>query len=188
MGNSPQPKHPLAIRWFHWINFPVLFLMIWSGLLIYWANDNFYQFPAWLYEKANIQFRLADGLRSHLFFAWFFTINGALYVAYTVISGEWREFLPGPLATTGKFNPMQRLAYAGVVAMGFGSLVTGLMLWKPMQIGLFGDYQQVRFVHFALTVAYLGFFLVHVTQVIRAGWKTFSDMVTGGVEGEQTHA
>jgi thiosulfate reductase cytochrome b subunit len=32
-------KHPLAIRWFHWINFPVLFLMIWSGLLILWAYD-----------------------------------------------------------------------------------------------------------------------------------------------------
>jgi thiosulfate reductase cytochrome b subunit len=30
-------KHPLAIRWFHWINFPVLTLMIWSGILIYWA-------------------------------------------------------------------------------------------------------------------------------------------------------
>ena len=32
-------KHPLAIRWFHWVNFPVLTVMIWSGLLIYWAND-----------------------------------------------------------------------------------------------------------------------------------------------------
>ena len=32
-------KHPLAIRWFHWINFPILAIMIWSGLLIYWAND-----------------------------------------------------------------------------------------------------------------------------------------------------
>ena len=30
-------KHPLAIRWFHWINFPLLALMIWSGTLIYWA-------------------------------------------------------------------------------------------------------------------------------------------------------
>ena len=34
-----QPKHPRAIRWFHWVNFPLLSLMIWSGLLIYWAND-----------------------------------------------------------------------------------------------------------------------------------------------------
>jgi len=31
-------KHPLAIRWFHWVNFPLLFVMIWSGMLIYWAN------------------------------------------------------------------------------------------------------------------------------------------------------
>src|ERR1041385_581024 len=36
------PKHPLAIRWFHWINFPVLAIMIWSGLIIYWAVDNNY--------------------------------------------------------------------------------------------------------------------------------------------------
>jgi thiosulfate reductase cytochrome b subunit len=180
-------KHSLALRWFHWVNFPVLFLMIWSGMLIYWAHDNFYQFPAWFYEKAKIEFRLADGLRSHLLFAWLFGINGALYVAYTILSGEWREFLPGKLAPTGKFNEMQRLAYMGVIGMGVGSLVTGLMLWKPMQIGLPVDYQWVRLAHFGLTIGYLGFFLVHVTQVMRAGWKTFSDMVTGGLEGEKTH-
>ena len=34
-----EEKHPLAIRWLHWVSFPFLFLMIWSGLLIYWAND-----------------------------------------------------------------------------------------------------------------------------------------------------
>lgn len=34
-----EHKHPWAIRWFHWINFPVLTLVIWSGLLIYWAHD-----------------------------------------------------------------------------------------------------------------------------------------------------
>src|SRR5260370_19124991 len=26
-----EKKHPLAIRWMHWVNFPVLFTMIWSG-------------------------------------------------------------------------------------------------------------------------------------------------------------
>ena len=36
-------KHPLAIRWFHWINFPLLFLMIWSGLMIYWAGSENHQ-------------------------------------------------------------------------------------------------------------------------------------------------
>jgi hypothetical protein len=31
--------HPRAIRWLHWINFPLLFIMMWSGLRIYWAHD-----------------------------------------------------------------------------------------------------------------------------------------------------
>ncbi len=34
-----EKKHPLAIRWLHWVNFPVLLVMLWSGLLILWAYD-----------------------------------------------------------------------------------------------------------------------------------------------------
>src|SRR5215467_8910347 len=37
--NRLESKHPRAIRWMHWINVPVLGMMIWSGLMIYWAND-----------------------------------------------------------------------------------------------------------------------------------------------------
>ena len=32
-------KHPRAIRWLHWINLPLLAVMVWSGLRIYWAED-----------------------------------------------------------------------------------------------------------------------------------------------------
>ena len=32
-------KHSLPTRLFHWINVPVLAVMIWSGLLIFWAYD-----------------------------------------------------------------------------------------------------------------------------------------------------
>ena len=66
------PKHPLAIRWMHWINFPVLFVMIWSGLLIYWANDvykihlgrtvYFSFFPESFYKGLNLSRRLAEGM------------------------------------------------------------------------------------------------------------------------------
>src|ERR1700712_4719529 len=46
-----EKKHPLAIRWMHWINFPVLFTMMWSGLLIYWNDsDNAYQHPHRVYR------------------------------------------------------------------------------------------------------------------------------------------
>ena len=46
-----EKKHPLAIRWMHWVNFPVLFTMIWSGMLIYWNDsDNAYRHPHAVYR------------------------------------------------------------------------------------------------------------------------------------------
>ena len=99
-----RKKHPLAIRWFHWVNFPVLFVMIWSGTLIYWANDEYALhlgdlellkfYPPGFYKALNIPFRLADGMAWHFAFMWLFFINGFLYVTYTVFSGEWRYLLP----------------------------------------------------------------------------------------------
>jgi thiosulfate reductase cytochrome b subunit len=99
-----KEKHPLAIRWAHWVNFPVLMIMIWSGMLIYWASDTysitifghtfFHFFPDPLYKFLHIPFRLAEGMAFHFLFMWFFAINGFLYVVYTAISGEWRQLLP----------------------------------------------------------------------------------------------
>jgi len=99
-----EKKHPLAIRWFHWINFPVLFLMIWSGLLIYWANavyrlglgryTLFTFFPDRVFEALGVPYRLAEGMSLHFVFMWFFVINGLVYVVYTVLSGEWRDLVP----------------------------------------------------------------------------------------------
>ena len=66
-------KHLLAIRWFHWINFPLLFLMIWSGMLIYWAYPIYHLgpialFPQWLFELLGLKFRLAEGMALHFVF------------------------------------------------------------------------------------------------------------------------
>jgi len=207
-----EKKHPLAIRWFHWINFPVLFIMIWSGLLIYWANDVyrvgygnrtlFHFFPDKFYERLNIAFHLPQGMALHFFFMWIFAINGLLYVLYTAFSGEWRYLLPNRHSMreaiqvvlfdmhlskkhppVRKFNGAQQFAYTGVVLMGFGSLVTGLGIYKAVQFAwiseLCGGYMNARFIHFWLTIGYVMFFLVHVTQVIRAGWNNFRSMVTG---------
>src|SRR6266436_3550503 len=79
--NRLEPKHPRAIRWMHWINVPVLLVMIWSGLLIYWANDVyavrvggvtlFHFFPDWFYEALNLEYRLATGMAYHFTFMWF---------------------------------------------------------------------------------------------------------------------
>jgi thiosulfate reductase cytochrome b subunit len=36
-----------------------------------------------------------------------------------------------------------------------------------------------RFEHFWLTMGYLGFFVIHIAQVARAGWGNFQSIVTG---------
>ena len=153
-------KHPLAIRWFHWINFPVIAIMIWSG------------------------------------------INGFIYVLYLIFSGEWRLIFPNKKSLKEsflvvlhdlhirkaappqkKYNAAQRIAYTGVIVMGIGSLLTGLSIYKPIQFhtlcSLLGGYEWARAEHFILTILFTLFFVVHIVQVILAGWNNFRSMVTG---------
>ncbi len=67
--------------------------------------------------------------------------------------------------------------------MGAGSIVTGLAIWKSVQFGwlttLLGGYRAARFEHFLLTIGFVLFFLVHIAQVIRAGWNNLRSMITG---------
>jgi thiosulfate reductase cytochrome b subunit len=82
-----------------------------------------------------------------------------------------------------KFNGAQQIAYTSVVLMGLGSLVSGLAIYKPVQFAwltwVFGGYQGSRLVHFLLTAGYVLFFLVHIAQVVRAGWNNFRAMLIG---------
>ncbi len=207
-----EAKHPAAIRWFHWINFPLLSIMIWSGMLIYWANDPykiaignttlFHFFPQGLYDALGINARLSEGMAWHFLVMWLFASNGVCYVLYTAISGEWRYLVPDRntlrqaiqvvlhdlhLSKTQlprqKFNGAQKIAYSGIILMGFGSLLTGLAIWKSVQFGwlttMLGGYAAARWEHFLLTIGYVGFFFVHLSQVVMAGWNNFRAMVTG---------
>ncbi len=212
MAKQLEKKHPLAIRWLHWINFPLLSLMIWSGLMIYWANsiyqikifgvEIFHFFPNGFFEFLGLPFRLAEGLSLHFFFMWFFLVNGLIYVAYLIFSGEWRTLLPVPgsfkraalvtlhdlhivknLPPQGKYNDAQRIAYTGTILMGAGSVITGLAIYKPLQLSwltsLLGGYEWARWGHFWLMILFVLFFVVHVIQVALAGWGNFRSMVNG---------
>ncbi len=202
-------KHPRAIRWMHWVNFPVLSIMIWSGLLIYWGDSippyshphQVYRigigsftlvrfFPDWFWKLLDAPYQLTTGLGWHFLVMWFFAINGIIYVLYLAISGEWRVLWPQRrsfvdalwvtlydlhvpaarrrgLPPQGIYNGAQRIAYTSVIFMGAGSLLTGLAIYKPTQA------------HWLTTMAFCGFFLVHVGQVVLAGWNNFRSMVSG---------
>ena len=200
------------MRWFHWINFPILIVMTWSGLLIYWANDVYKLgwgnatilkfFPQSFYDALHLNYKLAEGMAFHFVFMWLFFVNGFFYVMYTIFSGEWRELLPNRhsfkeawlvvlhdlhLRKTAppqkKYNAAQRIAYSAIIVMGFGSILTGLAIYKPVQLWwlceLMGGYTFARILHFALTIGYSLFFIVHIVQVILAGWNNFRSVVTG---------
>jgi thiosulfate reductase cytochrome b subunit len=216
-----ERKHLLAIRWMHWINFPVLFTMIWSGLLIYWNDSDdayhyphrvyrvglgpvtvFRFFPDWVYKWLDVPYHVTQGLGYHFFFMWLFALNGIAYVTYLLWSKEWKFMAPTRksfveaiqvtlvdlhlrkgLPPQTKYNGAQRIAYTSVILMGFGSLVTGLAIYKPTQAhwltSLLGGYEMARWLHFWLTMGFCGFFVVHVGQVILAGWNNFRAMVSG---------
>ena len=200
---SITEKHRRAIRWLHWINFPILSLMIWSGVLIYWANPVYIVLPDRLYEVLNLDHRLAEGMGWHFFLMWIFAINGFFYLLALIWTGEWRELFPdlqsfkeapyvflhelkiikNPPKMRGKYNAAQRIAYFGVLLMGAGSVLTGLAIYKPVQFGvmtqLLGGYRAARLEHFILMIGFVIFFVIHILQVIRAGWNNFRSMVAG---------
>ena len=186
--------------------------MIWSGTLIYWANSVykitvanhvlFKFYPQSVYKALNIPYRLAEGMSWHFVFMWFFFLNGLIYFIYLIFSGEWREMIPKLSSfkdawyvllhdlhirkkkpEQGKYNAAQRLAYTSIVFMGIGSLLTGLVIYKPVQFSylttLLGGYEAARFQHFLLTIVFLLFFVIHILQVIIAGWNNFRSVVTG---------
>ena len=186
--------------------------MIWSGFLIYWANDVYRIgfgdttllkfFPKKFYDLLNIPQRLGEGMAWHFFFMWLFFLNGLAYVFYTAFSGEWRYLLPNrdsfkeawlvvlhdlhiskKAPPQLKYNGAQKIAYTAIIIMGLGSIVTGLAIYKPVQFGwlcsLCGGYEFARIIHFVLTIGYCLFFIIHIAQVIRAGWKNFQSIVTG---------
>jgi thiosulfate reductase cytochrome b subunit len=200
-------KHHRGNRWMHWANFPILTVMIWSGLRIYWANRAYSigpieLFPEWFNEALGLERRLAKGMAFHFTFGWVFTLNGVAYGLYLWRSGGWRKILPDrqhfkeaigvllhdlrlrrepPLQ--GKYNAAQRLIYTAVILMGGLIVVSGFAIYKPIQLSwltsALGGYESARLVHFLTTMGFVLFFALHLVQVGRAGWANFASMITG---------
>ena len=155
--------HPRAIRWLHWINLPLLFIMIWSGMRIYWAEDVyafgvgswqwFAFFPDAVYDTLDLERRLARGMAFHFSFGWLFVLNGAIYATYLAASGQWRYIVPdrrtpkeasevllhdlhlrASQPPKGKYNAAQRLAYTVVLVMSAIVVVSGFAIYKPTQL------------------------------------------------------
>lgn len=196
------PKHPLWVRVTHWINFPALTMMVWSGILIYWANRAYWpNIPNEWWVQAGLDHRLAKGMSFHFFFMWIFAINGLVYAFWLLKSGEWRELFPNRESARwliptilhdvglskatpppAKFNAAQKFAYTGALFLGAAAVVSGIAIYKPVQISwltvALGGYETARLIHYIVLWGFFLFFTLHILQVIRAGWANFRPMLS----------
>ena len=143
---------------------------------------------------------LAAGIAWQIAAMWVLIADGAAYLAWGLLTGHFRrDFLPvtpsalgRDLAAAvrfrlahrqGRYNAVQRLLYGLVVVAALAAVLSGLSIWKPVQLGaltwVFGGYDIARRIHFALMACIVGFLVVHVTLVALVP-STLVSMITGG--------
>ena len=191
--------HPLPIRIMHWINAFAMILMITSGWGIY--DDDViirgFSFPGWL----RLGEWAAPSLNYHFAGMWLLALNGLAYLTYGAATGRFRErLLPirlRDLVATVRdtlhlriahedltvYNAVQKVLYVVVIAAGVSQVVTGLAIWKPVQlsplVSLLGGFQSARVIHFIGMAVIVGFLLVHVLLSLLVP-RTLWAMLSGG--------
>jgi len=176
-----------------------------TGVLGY-SNGSGRAFPAWATVPSGRW--LAMGRQWHLFFAWVFVINGLIFATYAFVSRHVKhDLLPTGRELKGigqavkdhlvlrhpkgeeakRYNVLQKLAYMGVL-FGLAPLIilTGLTMSPtidtafPWLLTLFGGRQAARTIHFIACFSFVGFIVIHVSQVILTGCvNNIRSMVTG---------
>jgi thiosulfate reductase cytochrome b subunit len=194
---SPEVIHPLWVRIAHWTNALAMLVMIGSGWQIYDASPLFgFTFP----DSITLGGWLAGALLWHFAAMWLLVVNGLVYVALGLVTGRFRRKLlpiwPGAVLADARaalafklshknlavYNSVQRLLYAGIIVVGILIVLSGLSIWKPVQLqwltALFGGYDTARCVHFACMAAILGFLVVHILLALLVP-KSMRAMVVG---------
>jgi thiosulfate reductase cytochrome b subunit len=188
--------HPLVVRVCHWVNVAAIAVMVLSGWRIYDAAPFFdFVFP----PQVTLGGWLGGALLWHFAAMWLLVANGLIYLLHGMWSGHYRrDFFPLSLGAIlrelrnalrgrlshqiGSYNPLQKIAYLGVIGLAIVVVFSGLSIWKPVQFqemaALMGGYEGARRVHFFAMAGIVSFVVVHVIMVLLVP-RTFLPMLTG---------
>jgi thiosulfate reductase cytochrome b subunit len=145
---------------------------------------------------------LAGARNWHFAMMWVLVVNGLVYLTFVYLHGEWRDLVPrrGDLRDSvqmvrfyafrrkdhprqGKHNALQKTAYFLMPIAGVLTVLTGLAIWKPVQLApltnLFGGYVWARYWHFVSMVSIVGLSVVHVFMVFAVDPYSIRAMITG---------
>ncbi|HEX5110489.1 MAG TPA: cytochrome b/b6 domain-containing protein [Vicinamibacterales bacterium] len=200
-------EHPAAVRLSHWVAAGAVAVLVMSGLEIFAAFPSFggkipqHDLLA-LPEAIRLGGWLGGALQWHVTFAALLMAAGFAYAVYEAASGNYRQVLfacrdlagvwpmvrhyvlraPKPVVR-GTYNPLQKLAYTAALALGFILAVTGMALYKPVQLSwlvtALGGFGMVRVWHFAAMCGLLAFIPGHLVMVALHGWRNFVSMWVG---------
>ena len=188
---------PVWVRVVHWTNAVAMILMIMSGWQIYNASPLFkFTFSSSL----TLGGWLGGALLWHFAAMWLLMVNGLVYLVLGLVTGRFRrKLLPitpqgviadTKAALTGKlshadlttYNYVQKLLYAGIIVLGVLIVLSGLSIWKPVQLqyltALFGGYDFARYVHFICMAAIVAFLIVHLALALLVP-KSLRAMIIG---------
>jgi thiosulfate reductase cytochrome b subunit len=188
---------PAWVRIVHWINAVAMILMIMSGWQIYNASPLFgFRFSS----SITLGGWLAGGLLWHFAAMWLLMVNGLIYLTLGFATGRFaKKLLPispagvvadARAALTGKlshddltrYNYVQKLLYAGIIVVGVLIVLSGLSIWKPVQLqyltALFGGYDVARYVHFICMALIVAFLVIHVALALLVP-KSLRAMIIG---------
>ncbi len=210
-----RKRHHWIVRLTHWVNVVAFTIMVGSGLRIFNAypafarrGDTFccYPFagepiPSWLTFGG----WLAGARNWHFAMMWLLVVNGLVYLAFVYTHGEWRDLVPrrGTFRDAwemvkfylfvrkdhprqGKHNALQRLAYFALPIVGIVQVLTGIAIWKPVQLGwltsVFGGYVWARYWHFVAMTGLVVLAVGHVFMVFAVDPYSIRSMITGGYD------
>ena len=195
--STGETIHPLWLRIAHWINAIAVLVMIASGWEIYNAAPLFpFHYP----RAITLGGWLAGALLWHFAAMWLFVVNGLAYIGLGIVTGRFRrKLLPiragdvisdAGAALKGKlshadlsvYNAVQKLLYLGVILAGMVIVLSGMAIWKPIQMqeltALFGGYDAARYVHFFAMASIVGFLVIHIVMAFLVP-KSLRAMITG---------
>jgi thiosulfate reductase cytochrome b subunit len=189
---------PAWVRAMHWTNAFAMVLMIMSGWQIYNASPlfDFLRFS----KSITLGDWLGGALLWHFAAMWLLMVNGLLYLIVGSATGRFRKKLL-PITPTGvisdvkaaltfklahddltRYNYVQKLLYAGIIVVGILIVLSGLSIWKPVQLywlsALFGGYDIARYVHFICMSLIVAFIVVHVALAVLVP-KSLRAMIIG---------
>jgi thiosulfate reductase cytochrome b subunit len=174
-----------------------MIMMIMSGWQIYNASPLFdFTFS----RSITLGGWLGGALLWHFAAMWLLMVNGLVYLVLGFVTGRFRRKLL-PLSAGGvigdtkaaltgklshddltKYNQIQKLLYAGIIVVGVLIVLSGLSIWKPVQLqwltALFGGYDVARYVHFFCMAAIVAFLVIHVALALLVP-KSLRAMIIG---------